>query len=74
MGAGESPTFGARQLLFRVDNMRLDPVNVQFDVSPDDRRFLFLHARDRDEARVAITAVIVQNWLTDLRERLRRTH
>jgi hypothetical protein len=49
--------------------MRLDPVQVQFDVSPDDRRFLFLRnlARESEQARI----VLVQNWLSEVRERMR---
>lgn len=70
---GGSPTFGERRVLFRPVGIRGDPMNVHFDVSPDGRRFLFLYAPNRDDERASITAVLVQNWLTEVRNRLKGT-
>jgi Tol biopolymer transport system component len=70
---GSIPAFGERRLLFRPDGARLDPMNINFDVSHDDRRFLFLRAPRRDDAQLSTTVVLVQNWLTEVRERLKGT-
>jgi len=69
--SGPSPTFGERRLLFRSEGVRADPMNVDIDVSPDDRRFLVLRAPRRENAPDPSIAILVQNWLTDVRERLK---
>ena len=49
------------------------PMNVHFDVSPDDRRFLFLKRPRHDDEETSGSTVLVQNWLTDVRERMKGT-
>jgi eukaryotic-like serine/threonine-protein kinase len=68
---GSSPTFGERRLLFQSEGIRTDPMNVDMDVSPDDRRFLVLRAPRHENAPGPTVAVLVQNWLTEVRERLK---
>jgi serine/threonine-protein kinase len=70
---GSIPTFGERRLLFRPDGVRNDPMNVHFDVSPDDRRFLFLKRPRHDDEQTSGSTVLIQNWLTDVRERMKGT-
>jgi len=45
---------------------------VQFDVSPDDRRFLFLQRALLDRV-AASSSVLIQHWLTDVRGRMKGT-
>jgi Tol biopolymer transport system component/tRNA A-37 threonylcarbamoyl transferase component Bud32 len=70
---GSIPTFGDRRLLFRPEGIRSDPMSVQFDVSPDDRRFLFLQRTRREGEETTGTTILIQGWLTDVRERLKGT-
>ena len=70
---GSIPTFGERRLLFRPEGIRTDPMNVQFDVSLDDRRFLFLQRTRRDGEEVSSSTVLIQHWLTDIRARMKGT-
>ena len=72
VSVGSIPTFGERRLLFRPEGIRSDPMSVQFDVSPDDRRFLLLQRTHRD-GEDAATTVLVQHWLTDVRGRMKGT-
>ena len=67
---GAIPTFGERRLLFRPEGVRGDPMSVHFDVSPDDRRFLFLRRASLDGEDVSRT-VLVQHWLADVKERMK---
>lgn len=68
--SGPSPAFGEPRLLFRMDRLYEDPMQVQFDTSPDDRRFLFLRALGREEEQ-ALKVVLVQNWLSEIGQRMR---
>ena len=73
---GASPTFGKRQVLFSTAGLRLagrsgNPVATQFDVTPDDRRFLFVRAMVAPNTQPFSSAILVQNWLTDVRQRLK---
>ena len=45
-------------------------MSVHFDVSPDDRRFLFLRRASLDGEDVSRT-VLVQHWLADVKERMK---
>ena len=74
VGAGPTPSLGERRLLFHLDGMSLvgssgDPMQPQFEVAPDDRRFLFERRLGGPEA--ANTAVLVRSWRSELRERMK---
>jgi len=68
--SGPSPFSGERRLLFRLPALNNDPMQVSFDTSPDDSRFLFLRALGREDAQ-ASNVVLVQNWLTEVKERMK---
>jgi Tol biopolymer transport system component len=70
VSASANPTFGERRLLFRLEGIGPDPMNVHFDVSPDDQRFLFLLAPAGEKDQTP-SVILVQHWLTDLRERMK---
>ncbi len=75
VGAGSTPDLGERRLLFRLGGMSLvgssgDPMQPQFEVGPDDRRFLFERRLGGDD-QAANTAVLVQHWRSELRERMK---
>ena len=73
---GASPSFGERRVLFNTDAIRLagrssNPVATQFDVSADDRRFLFVRAKGNSNAQPYSSAIVAQNWLMDVRNRMK---
>ena len=58
-------TAGTQDVLFSVADYMRSPANAQYDVSPDDERFMM---RQIGEA-AAIELIWVDNWAEELRER-----
>jgi len=59
-----------RQPLFSVNGYLLSSNYAEFDVSPDDRRFLLLRRAGPDGGVPQPTMVIVENWFEELRQKL----
>ena len=55
-----------RRALFRVDGFIRDDTHAQYDVSPDDRRFLFQQQITSEGGVEATTAILVQDWLSGI--------
>jgi hypothetical protein len=73
---GPSPVFGERRVLFQMKGIPLagfsmGPMEFQFDVSPDDRRFLFARAFGQEDPAAATRTILVQNWLTEIKNRMK---
>jgi serine/threonine-protein kinase len=66
---GPGIQFGERRTLFPLKGFTADPVQPAYEVSPDDRRFLFLQRVGSSAAPTSTTAVLVQNWLAELKMR-----
>jgi serine/threonine-protein kinase len=58
--------------LFDVSGFEFDAFHQSFDVTPDDQHFLFVARRRSMDGDDAPKVVWVENWLTDLEERLRQ--
>jgi serine/threonine-protein kinase len=64
---GESFSVGEQRALFPVSGLLGSSAHAQYDVSPDDQRFVFTRivgSGNTDD--VATTAVLIQHWLSDL--------
>jgi hypothetical protein len=62
----------ARDTLFRIPP-RIDSPSwrVSYDVSPDDQRFLMVRNVTRDEPSVEFQLMLIENWTTEVKERMR---
>ena len=58
--------------LFEVADFNVDPFHQSFSVAADGQSFLLSRRRSTAEATVALRAVLVQNWFTDLKARVKR--
>jgi serine/threonine-protein kinase len=69
-----APRFEVVQLtpLFEVAAFNVDPFHQSFSVSPDGQSFLLSRRRSTAEPAAGLRAVLVQNWFTDLKSRVRR--
>jgi serine/threonine-protein kinase len=69
-----APQFEVVQLtpLFEVAAFNVDPFHQSFSVAPDGRSFLLSRRRSTAEPTAALRAVLVQNWFTDLKARVKR--
>jgi hypothetical protein len=61
---------GRRTLFTLPSGIVRNPVEHQFDVAPDGNRFLFLRSMSSDDAPERGSAVIIPNWLQQVRARL----
>ena len=60
------------QPLFRVTDLVVDPFHQSYSVAPDGRSFIFLRPHIARQSTATARLVVVQHWLSDLRERLRQ--
>jgi len=67
---GPVPVFGAPRPLFSVAGYRAARNRQQYDVAPDDQRFLMIRNLNSEASR---EAVYVENWFTELRAKLATT-
>jgi hypothetical protein len=58
--------------LFEVADFNVDPFHQSFSVAPDGRSFFLSRRRSTAEPTAALRAVLVQNWFTDLKARVKR--
>ena len=67
------PTFGilAKQRLFSATAYFVSPWTQAYDVSPDGKRFLMIRVGSSTGA-VAVSLVLVQNFLIELQRRMKR--
>jgi serine/threonine-protein kinase len=64
---GENFSVGEQRALFPVEGLLGSTAHAQYDVSPDDQRFVFTRIVGSGDADGAVTtAVLVQHWLNDL--------
>jgi serine/threonine-protein kinase len=71
VGAGSGFTAGDHRTLFRVDGFYSGQNHAGYDVSRDDRRFVFLRSLGTGPGEAApTTAILVQNWLTEVDTRV----
>jgi hypothetical protein len=58
---------GPARVLFPARGFLGEFAWAEYDVSPDDRRFVFRRIVGSSQTAHAMTAVLVQHWLSDLR-------
>ena len=65
--AGTSFETGEQRVLFSTSAYWSSPGHAQYDLTPDDRRFVFIRAKgSQDPGAQSSTAVLVLNWLSEL--------
>jgi eukaryotic-like serine/threonine-protein kinase len=71
---GASFDRGELRTLFRLEINRIarDITYPMFDVSPDDRRLMFVRAVDVTASADAPVLIIVENWLEEVKAKMRR--
>ncbi len=69
-----TPAFspGTPRVLFSTKGYARTPGNRAYDVTPDDQRFVMLHLIADSAGRNPVQLVLVDNWLEELRARLKR--
>jgi serine/threonine-protein kinase len=77
MTAAELSTAGGFEVvrlvtLFEVAGFFVDPFHQTFSVAPDGRSFLLARRRSSVAQAGALRAVVVQNWFSDLKARVKR--
>ena len=58
--------------LFALADFNVDPFHQSFSVAPDGQSFFLSRRRSTAEPTAALRAVLVQNWFTDLKARVKR--
>jgi serine/threonine-protein kinase len=67
VGQGPGFTQGEHRPLFQTSEFLSQPNHTEYDLTPDDRRFIFLRRLGvTDSPAVATTAVMVQHWLAEV--------
>ena len=65
--AGTSFEAGEQRVLFPASAYWSNPGHAQYDITPDDRRFVFIRPiGSEDPGAQSSTVVLVQNWLREL--------
>jgi eukaryotic-like serine/threonine-protein kinase len=67
---GASLVLGERRTLFRLDGFPLNPMQTGYDVAPDGR-FLYLRQNGTGNSAPSTTVILVQNWLVEVRPRMK---
>jgi hypothetical protein len=61
---------GEQRVLFSAAGYLSNASNTEYDITPDDRRFVFKRQiGTQEQGTETLTAVLVQNWLSELDDR-----